>query len=75
MGNHRPYYYIAWDLDDNPECGGNIHARDPCWWRVWVTEMNTPKAKHLSGPLLKNEAKARLEQLKLLIGEDGQYDY
>jgi hypothetical protein len=75
MDTNRPYYYIAWDQNDNPECNYTTESRDPCWWRLWVTEINTPRPKQLSGPLLKNEAKARLEQLKLLIGEDGQYDY
>lgn len=74
MMSNKPYYYIAWNVDDNPECGHNIHEREPCWYRVYVSERDVPKPKQLTGALLKNEAKARLEQLKLLIGEDGQYD-
>ena len=74
MDTNRPYYYIAWNGEDNPECAHNIHERDPCWWRVYVSEIHDAKPKQLTGALLKNEAKARLEQLKLLIGEGGQYD-
>ena len=72
--SNKPYYYMAWSEADNPECAHHIHEREPCWYRLYVAEINSAKPTQLSGPLLKNEAKARLEQLKLLIGEDGQYD-
>jgi hypothetical protein len=72
--SNKPYYYMAWDQNDNPQCNYTTESREPCWYRLYVAEVNSAKPTQLSGPLLRLEAKERLEQLKLLIGEDGQYD-
>jgi hypothetical protein len=74
MDSNRPYYFVAWNQDDNPECNYTTESRDPCWWRVYVAEIHATKSVSLTQPLLKNEAKTYLERIKLLIGEDGQYD-
>lgn len=75
----KPYYFVAWNAGDNPKADAE-RGVDPLWYRVMVI-YNTGeeagdvgKVKWLTPIMFKEDARAKLEQIKKLIGEEGRYD-
>jgi hypothetical protein len=71
----KPYYYINWTREDNPECSKFGDGREPCWFRIFRSCAEDREPVSISPPLTNKDAKAKLRQLELLIGKDGNYEY